>query len=1127
MSETDRRNPAAPAAADLPLAPREADLTEWVTATTTGGTWAWDKLRTYQLDHDQWRMIHDGAVIHGTDRTAAPDPDFPDRADEDDPDGHGPEGLTDFTVRMWRGGQLRERQIRRMTTSHAREMNMLDKLGTSSYLGADVGKNGRARLFQATCALSEAGNRESDVFYPITGHHEVNGQRVFIGGTRAITATGPHPSLIVATDSRLAAWTFPDPLTGGQMMDDGLAEVIALCEGAEPRVIVPQIATVWRAMFGVYRDPADPAAGDEVSPTAWCSGPTGQGKSGTTAAAVNCGGAPGIRYNTLPFKAGPATNGGISGPALERILFRARDLCIPFDDLDPSIPVATARAWQSDFLRRLADQKSRAVAAGPEGLRDARPPRCLSIASGEPMDGEDSAVNRALNLPFDRGTVRIGELRKLTGPDQRMLRARFGTSVLCAILADLPGARAMLARQREAWRPVFLAGRGEAGPVLRGAGVAAELMATLDVTLTLAVRRGASAWLADRAREEWHRAMLAAWNAHLELIGASSRSRSYIEIIRQALLSGAAYMDDAAAPGSPPPNLEIATGWRPQIQKGGPDIYVPKGSLIGWLDEDGSAWLLPNAATSAARTLADKSGEGFTGTPKTVGETLKADGMLIAHGDGADSQRRAEVELPRILRRAGLGKRAWHVSTDAWDSAESDESGANDLIQGAPTAPTSEITAPTAAPTSKVPLTCTGPTAPTENPVFAPPCSGGNSPLSGGTPADQQFPETAPTAPTENPAGLRDVAPTAPTENPAELRDKDDTRSKAPEPAAREAWFRAARDRSTFRTDPQWAALADAITHLDEPDIDDHPERLRVLAALEGSKQSGHFAPRRRGERPYPYWQAPMPQAAHDIRIHDGWAWERDSYDGPAVALDRGGAWVSATASVDVAHGKLEHTGPVDLDTGPVRPGYYLTAWHPWAERGLPHPLGTAADPGTLTLVTAPDMALIRDLRRAGRWPEIDVADSWTGDPARLADWAHYVRELRRYAIEQHGRDSAAYTAIKAAFGMATSLILGSNADDGTKTWKCKTRRLDWIHHIKRQSAVTLWRSANDCLTAAPQLGPVGLRNNDELVIPSAALEAVTTRPITPLGSNTPRPAVRLDPLGIDLGTFKVKSGEG
>jgi hypothetical protein len=53
----------------------------------------------------------------------------------------------------------------------------------------------------------------------------------------------------------------------------------------------------------------------------------------------------------------------------------------------------------------------------------------------------------------------------------------------------------------------------------------------------------------------------------------------------------------------------------------------------------------------------------------------------------------------------------------------------------------------------------------------------------------------------------------------------------------------------------------------------------------------------------------------------------------------------------------------------------------------------------------------------------------------------------------------------------------------------------------------------------APEHGPVSLRHIDELVIPTAALEIVTTRCLP----GASKPPIRIDQQGIDLGTFKVK----
>jgi hypothetical protein len=170
-------------------------------------------------------------------------------------------------------------------------------------------------------------------------------------------------------------------------------------------------------------------------------------------------------------------------------------------------------------------------------------------------------------------------------------------------------------------------------------------------------------------------------------------------------------------------------------------------------------------------------------------------------------------------------------------------------------------------------------------------------------------------------------------------------------------------------------------------------------------------------------------------------------------------------------------------------------------------------------------MGLLQDLARAERWPDASATESWTGDPCRLREWATFVNELRKHARETYGRGSDADDAVKVAFGQATSLLRGSWAEDSAaprKVWKCKARRVDWALHIEDQAAVTIWRAGDECRQVAPELGPVALRNTDELVIPAAAIELVTSVVLP----GKLRPPVRLDPLGVQLGTFKVKSGE-
>jgi Domain of unknown function (DUF927) len=348
--------------------------------------------------------------------------------------------------------------------------------------------------------------------------------------------------------------------------------------------------------------------------------------------------------------------------------------------------------------------------------------------------------------------------------------------------------------------------------------------------------------------------------------------------------------------------------------------------------------------------------------------------------------------------------------------------------------------------------------------------------------------------------------------------------------AQREAFTAAAMVRHHSCKHAAWGqdqedALAARLELLDDPAIGERPKGLRLLEVLEGSHgKSGPFAPMRqaigKGGKPYqrgPWWQPPLPADVIDTAWIAACPLFQREYDGPVITLDRNQSYTAATASVEVAHGQLEHTGPLDLSLpGPVRPGYYLIDAYPWTETGLPSPLGSAK-PGTQLWVPAPTAALLADLARQGRWPDVAAADSWTGEPSRLASWAHLLSELRRYALEAHGRDSDAYDAVKAAAGQARTLMKGhlTGGPLEHRQWDCKARRPDIPQHIEAQNTATMWRTADKCLQAAAAgLGPVAIKNTDTLVIPAVVYDLVT---------GDPNPAIRIDAAELALGSFKIK----
>lgn len=400
------------------------------------------------------------------------------------------------------------------------------------------------------------------------------------------------------------------------------------------------------------------------------------------------------------------------------------------------------------------------------------------------------------------------------------------------------------------------------------------------------------------------------------------------------------------------------------------------------------------------------------------------------------------------------------------------------------------------------------PPEPTPSEPTQPPLPTAEDPTLG--PENQTLPPAAPSD--DGPA-----EPTEPTESAGPISQPAPAQATTPPkgPNSPSAVPPASRSRLSTRPTGGWKeAQHHALTEAKHALVQGQP--LRLLSALEGP-----YSPRRRddsGTLRAPYWRPPLPGITFAAHVVSSWGWTRP-YDGVVAVLDRSGAFVAAASSVEVAHGALQHTGPLEQFEG--RPGYYLLDVHPWAEQDvLPHPLSGFGSRQEQVWVPAPTVALLRSLERQQRWPDVTVLDSYTAAPVRLRDWATFVNQLRASAIEEFGRDSDEYGAVKDAYGQALSLMLGSPAEHGTgREWRCRAQRPDWTHHIQAQASATLWRWADDCRNLAPDLAPVALRNVDELVIPHDALAIVTTTPRT--GG---RPPLQIDPDGLKLGSFKVKA---
>ena len=647
--------PDAPAKIELPAG---VNPKEW----RQSGGYGTDGVRTYVLVNGAWKLMADVHVRFLAERIAASDPDFPER-DEDAGDDTREAGA-DVLVAVTRGKHRREKTYRNVRTSDLRKCLPLDRFGPSAWRSADSTGDARAKLFRAFNDLSAEYGLPATEFYTVTGWHPATSGagEMFVHGGGAIDQGGAV-DVDVRIGDHLAALRLGEPVAGTQLVD-AFRELVKLrTSGAMPgRVLWPLVATALRPLFGQYRAPGSL---DETSSTvtAWVSGGTGAIKSGSAAAALNTL-YPGLTYNTFPIKAGTPKNGGASGPGIERLLFRGRDLLVPFDDLDPSEADSVRAAWQSDLIRRAAGQYGRLLAQQKTGdNRAAMPCRSGVLGTGEPLDAEASAENRAVNIPIGEGDVRLVALKEHTTLDARTLRARFGAGIVRALAGDRQAHRKRLAEARAGLRAMYVAGDAP-GPVQRGADTFAELTATVRVVLGILVDAGMPV---AEARGHWDAIaadLIEAWQAHLLVIGGSDRGTRAVTYLRQALGAGLLRLDDKAT-GSGASRDRY--GWD-LVDNGGFDkpILRPGSNTVGgWqCATTGDLFLLPSVVTGAVRSVAERAGDSWTGGTKALGSALKGGGFLaVAEGR---TDRGAATERPRI---GGAQRDTWHVIAERYENA--------------------------------------------------------------------------------------------------------------------------------------------------------------------------------------------------------------------------------------------------------------------------------------------------------------------------------------------------------------------------------------------------------------------------------------------------------------------------
>jgi hypothetical protein len=295
-----------------------------------------------------------------------------------------------------------------------------------------------------------------------------------------------------------------------------------------------------------------------------------------------------------------------------------------------------------------------------------------------------------------------------------------------------------------------------------------------------------------------------------------------------------------------------------------------------------------------------------------------------------------------------------------------------------------------------------------------------------------------------------------------------------------------------------------------------------MLLALD--KLTKVHVPKSFGRTPYWFPKAPpIWKKAHEPE----WNWTgpaRELYDdATATLLDCNGAFLAPLSGTEMARDALGHTGPLaSMTSRQVLPGYYRIGSAPWTDKRIVSPLGQGKI-GPQVWVAAPTLVLLLELQEAGRWPEIEIFDSWTCSfKMRMSKWAEWLRGVRLLAMDTDAqwiaqgadpdvvRREGAVIAVKDGYGAAFQMMMQESHPGEPR--KSGVFRPDWYQAVRSQHRANMWRKAWKAVQAGIPILSMG--TVDEIEIPSDIVIQLIDMPDAPL---------KIDVTGRQLGSFKVK----
>ena len=403
------------------------------------------------------------------------------------------------------------------------------------------------------------------------GWRQVDGQWCYLHAGGSIP-----PTAEVSVDKALQRYTFPE-VTSPQ---EAIRASLRTLECAPYRLTIPLLCMVYLAPLAHWQEP---------DVTGWLEGPSGGRKSSLVALMMSHFGA----FSRVH----PPDSWESTANTLERLAFLAKDTLLWIDDYAPQPSAKEAHEQERKAQRVIRAQgnlSGRGRMRADTSLRPQYYPRGIVLSTGELHPTGTSTFARLLQLDVDKDEVNLEALTASQAESPLLAEAMAAyIGWLQPQLATLPPAL------KSRWLDI----RAETLPHLshhsRHPEVFAHLTVAWELFLGFACEMGV---LTDQERQE-HRAvglemLTEAINRQRLDAAAEDPAHRFCSLIREALIQGKAYLDDAQ--GWYPADAG-QWGWTLQTIRHHDGTTSEEwkpfagASMLGWIDQD-FLYLLPEAS---------------------------------------------------------------------------------------------------------------------------------------------------------------------------------------------------------------------------------------------------------------------------------------------------------------------------------------------------------------------------------------------------------------------------------------------------------------------------------------------------------------------------------------------------